>query len=135
MNKLHWGIEIFVCLLLLVAGLERMAAERVEVVELHTTDESREHQTTRLWIVDDEGFQYLRVGADGSGWFNRILSSNAVELTRNGETIRYRTVLREDKSNRINARMQAKYTWSDTNIGSLVGGRDDSIPIELRPLL
>ena len=38
MNKLHWGIEIFVCLLLLVAGLEHMAAERVEVVELHTTD-------------------------------------------------------------------------------------------------
>ena len=56
MNKLHWGIGIFVCLLLLVAGLERMAAERVEVVELHTTDESGEDQTTRLWIVDDEGF-------------------------------------------------------------------------------
>ena len=134
-NKLHWGIGIFVCLLLLVAGLERMAAERVEVVELHTTDESGEDQTTRLWIVDDEGFQYLRVGADGSGWFNRILSSNAVKLTRNGETIRYRTVLREDKSNRINALMQAKYSWSDTYIGALVGGRDDSIPIELHPLL
>ena len=61
--------------------------------------------------------------------------SNAVKLTRNGETIRYRTVLREDKSNRINALMQAKYTWSDTYIGAMVGGRDDLIPIELHPLL
>lgn len=112
-----------------------MAAERVEVVELHTTDESGEKQTTRLWIVDDEELQYLRVGADGSEWFNHILSSNAVKLTRNGETIHYRTVLREDKSSRNNVLMQAKYTSSDTYIGALVGGRNDSIPIELHPLL
>ena len=61
-------ISLFVMIFLLY----RLAAERVEVIELHTHSEDNEIVTTRLWIVDFEGFQYFRVGSDGSGWYDMI---------------------------------------------------------------
>jgi hypothetical protein len=30
--------------------------------------------------------------------------------------------------------MQQKYTWGDTLIGQMLGGREGSIPLELQPL-
>lgn len=117
----------------LILGLERLAAERVEVVELHTTDAAGQPQTTRLWVVDDEGFQYLRVGADGSGWFTRLIDNGQFQLTRQGQRAAYTAVQRPDKSARINQLMQEKYTWGDAVIAVLVGSRDGSIPVELHP--
>jgi len=125
------GLVLLVTVILVA---ERVAAERVEVVELHTVDAAGEPVTTRLWVVDDEGYQYLRVGADGSGWFSRLQAMESVELTRDEQRGRYQTVLRPDKSARINELMQSKYTWGDSYIAALVGSRDGSIPIELQPL-
>lgn len=115
-------------------ALERLAAERVEVVELHTIDEQGERVTTRLWIVDHEGQSYLRVGTDGSGWFSRLTANPEITLTRDGETRSYLAVPQPEKSEAINALMQDKYTWGDSFIGNVVGGRDGSIPIELQPV-
>ena len=134
MKYVFWGLGILLGLMVALFSLERIAAERVEVVELHTQDENSETVTTRLWIVDDEGYQYLRVGADGSGWFSRLQANGSFEMTRDGVTARYETVLRRDKSDRINDLMQVKYTWGDSLIGTLVGSREKSIPIELHPL-
>lgn len=124
-------------LILLVVGvfvLQGAASERVEVVELHTLDAAGEEMTTRLWIVDHEGRGYLRVGADGSGWYSRLRENGEIELTRGGERLRYEAISRPELSEPINALMQAKYTWGDTVIAALVGSRDGSIPIELRPV-
>ena len=116
------------------AGLERLAAERIEVVELIAANEAGEKRNTRLWVVDDEGLAYLRVGADGSGWHDRILKNDSVTVVRQGVTAQYRVQARPEKSARINALMQQKYTWGDTLIGLMVGGREGSIPLELQPL-
>ena len=116
------------------AGLERLAAERIEVVELIAANEAGERRITRLWVVDDEGMAYLRVGADGSGWYDRILMNDSVEVVREGVTAEYRVQARPKKSVRINELMQQKYTWGDTLIGQMLGGRDGSIPLELQPL-
>ena len=134
MKYVYWTVGVLLALVVLLLGVERLAAERVEVVELHTVDETGETVTTRLWIVDDEGYQYLRVGANGSGWFSRLEANERIRVTRNGETATYTTALRHEKSDRINELMQAKYTWGDSVIGTLVGSRENSIPIELRPL-
>lgn len=134
MKKLYWAAGIIVLLVAAVLGLQILASERVEVVELHTIDAEGEPQTTRLWIVDDGGFAYLRTGTEGSGWFSRLQANGTFELTRNGERKRYGAVLRQDKSSRINELMQQKYTWGDTLIGLLLGSREGSIPVELRPL-
>lgn len=124
---------IFVLALSFVA-LIQVASERVEVVELHTNDESGEAVTTRLWVVDDEGHQYLRVGSDGSGWFDRLSSNGEFDLTRSDIRMTYTAIERNDKREKINELMQAKYTWGDTMIGVLVGSREGSIPIELHPV-
>jgi hypothetical protein len=128
---------IFLGLLIVAAtfaGLERLAAERIEVVELIAANEAGEKRITRLWVVDDEGMAYLRVGADGSGWYDRILMNDSVEVVREGVTAEYRVQARPEKSVRINELMQQKYTWGDTLIGQMLGGREGSIPLELQPL-
>lgn len=134
MKYLLWVVGVLFGLSLAFLGIQTLASERVEVVELHTLDESGEEVTTRLWVVDDEGYQYLRVGADGSGWFSRSQANGEIQLGRNGDLSRYNTVLRQDKSDKINQLMQQKYTWGDTFFALALGSRDGSIPVELHPL-
>jgi len=134
MKYVLWGIGILIGLALALLGLQTLASERVEVVDLYTLDELGETQATRLWVMDDEGFQYLRVGADGSGWFDRILENGEIEVRRNDITLAYTVVQRPDKSDRINDLMQEKYTWGDTFFATMLGSREGSIPLELHPV-
>lgn len=134
MKYLYWTIGLLIGIPLAFLGLQTLASERVEVVQLHTLDEAGEELVTRLWVVDDGGYQYLRVGADGSGWFSRLQDNGEFRLTRNGSTQGYEAVLRQDKSGRINELMQQKYTWGDTFFAYAVGGREGSVPIELHRL-
>ncbi len=130
-----WGLGAVLGLLVLLVGLQIIASERVEVVELHTLDEQGEEVTTRLWIVDDAGYGYLRAGvSEGSGWFGRVQQNVEVELTRNGERRSYRAVLAPEKSDVINRLMRDKYTWGDAFIEIMIGGREGSMPVELQPL-
>lgn len=134
MKFIYWAVGIVILLLVGLIALQVVASERVEVVELHTIDAEGGEQTTRLWIVDDEGYGYLRAGADSSGWFTRLQANGEFELTRNGETRRYEAIVRRDKTALINQLMQEKYTWGDSIIGAMMGSRDNSIPVELHPL-
>lgn len=134
MKVVLWVLGILVSAALLLLLLQTLASERVEVVELVTTDSSGEEITTRLWVMDDEGFQYLRVGADGSAWFSRILANGEVTVSRDGVTNKYRVEQRPDKSEKINALMQEKYTWGDTFFAVMLGSREGSIPLELHPV-
>jgi hypothetical protein len=135
MKYLLWAIGVPVGLVLLLLIVQTLASERVEVVDLYTIDESGEEQRTRLWVMDDEGYQYLRVGADGSGWFDRILANGEIAVGRNGGIASYTVVQRPDKSERINALMQEKYTWGDSFFAIMLGSRDGSIPLELHPVI
>ena len=134
LKVLKWIFLGFLIVGAAFAGLERLAAERIEVVELIAANDAGEKQITRLWVVDDEGLAYLRVGADGSGWYDRILMNDSVEVVRDGVTAQYRAQARPEKSVRINELMQQKYTWGDRLIGQMLGGREGSIPLELQPL-
>lgn len=132
MKIVGWSLGGIVLFAVLMGILQTAASERVEVVELHTQDAAGHESVTRLWIVDHEGAQYLRVGVDGSGWFDRVMQNPAVKVTRRNETRLYRASIRPDLSETVNNLMQAKYTWGDTVIG-LVFGREGAIPIELVP--
>ena len=132
MKIFRWILGSVVGLVVLVFVLQLVASERVEVVELHTLDEQGEEVITRLWVVDDSGYQYLRVGEGGSGWFSRIQANEEFEVTRNDRRYKYTAVLREEESERINELMREKYGWGDSLIEILVGGREASIPIELQ---
>lgn len=133
---LKWLTRILgtlVGLVIVVVALEKIAAESGEVVVLHALDPGGEIATTRLWVVDHEGRQYLRTGADGSGWYSRLVANPDVELARGGELAPYRAVPESGLSDTINALMQQKYGWRDSLIGTMVGGREGSVPIRLDP--
>ena len=134
MKTVYLLAGILLGLAFILVGIPQIASERVEVVDLHTTDVGGEAVNTRLWIVDDGGYQYLRVGADGSGWFSRLQANGKFQVTRNGTTTSYTAVLREHKADTINQLMQTKYTWGDSVMAALVGGREGAIPVELHPL-
>ncbi len=129
-----WAILLLALSAGALFGLERLAAERVEVVELLAMDEEGKTQITRLWVVDHADTAYLRVGADGSGWYDRVQNNESGVLVRGGERGEYQVRPRPEKSQRINELMQQKYTWGDSVISALVGSRDGSIPLELIPL-
>jgi hypothetical protein len=124
----------FVLIGALFGIVQTIASERVEVVELHTTDSNGEDVTTRLWVVDHDGYQYLRVGGDGSGWYSRLQANQQISVTRGESTKSYQIETRPDKENIINELMQKKYTWGDTFFAVVFGGREGSIPIELHEL-
>ena len=128
-----WIIGTLLALVLAIFGLQILASERVEVVELHTVNESGEPQTTRLWIVDHDDHQYLR-GDTGSGWYQQIQENGQFELTRNGVRERYTAELRQEKVALINQLFHDKYTWGDEVIEVLIGGRDGALAIELQPV-
>ena len=134
MKKIRLGIVgLLVTLIVVFSLLPYVASERVEVVELHAADPAGSGVTTRLWVVDHEGTAYLRVGENVSGWFDRITTDKTVDITRSGVCATYRTETRPALSEAANNLMQAKYTWSDSLIGVLVGSREGSIPIALVP--
>jgi hypothetical protein len=126
-----WTLGSLVGVMVLLLIVQTLASERIEVVELHTLDENGETVTTRVWVADHDGYQYLRVGGDGSGWFTRLQANKTVQVTRGDATKTYETLTRPDKSDLINGLMQEKYTWGDNFFATMFGGREGSIPIEL----
>lgn len=110
---------------------QTLASERVEVVEVFTMDDGGEELVTRLWVVDHEGYQYLRVAADGSGWFSRLQKKPDIRVGRDDQVLPYRAVPNPEKSEIVNRLMRDKYTWGDAFFATLFGGREGSIPIEL----
>jgi len=137
MKIVAWVVGILLLLALAFGVTERLAAERVEVVELHTEDEDGNMVVTRLWVVDHDGFAYLRVGGDGSGWYSRLSDKErnpTIKVTRGDDTRHYQAAPTPSLSNEINRLMQEKYTWGDTFIGKMVGSREGSVPIKLIPL-
>ncbi len=126
-------VGVLVAVAVLVFGLQVLASETGEVVVLTAADEAGAPVQTRLWVVDHAGRQYLRVGADGSGWYSRITARPEIAVERQGIVADYLAVPEPESSAEINALMQAKYGWRDSLIAVLVGGRDGSIPIRLEP--
>lgn len=130
MKYVLWIVGIMVVLVAAMIGLQLAASERVEVIELITMDENGEPAITRLWVVDHDGYPYLR-GESESGWFQRLQSQELVEMTRNGETMSYRHELQNDQISTINQLMRDKYTWGDEVIEFMVGGRGPSNAVKL----
>jgi len=115
-----------------IFGIVQVAAsERVEVVQLHTSNDEGETVITRLWVVDHEDKSYLRAGED-SGWYARLIKNPKISLERNSVLSDFLATPMRDKTAIVNQLMNDKYTWGDDFFAFLVD-RSDSIPIELQP--
>ena len=109
-----------------------VASESGEVAVLTTSDAAGESHETRVWIVDRDGTQWLRSGAEVQSWFVRLSAEPAVEVERAGSQHAYTATPLRAERGAINDLMREKYGWADQLIGALFG-RDDSIPIRLDP--
>jgi hypothetical protein len=111
-----------------------LASELGEVVVLTTFDTNQSAVTTRMWIVDHDGFSWLRSGK-GSSWLERIEGDPNVDLTRGDTTQRFRAspVRTPIPVAQVNTLMREKYGLSDRWI-SLFVDRGSSVVIRLVPL-
>ncbi len=124
-------LGIFVLIIAIFGITERLASERIEVVVLHTENEAGAQKTTRLWVVDLDGYPYLRAGDEASGWYQRLQSKPTVSLTRGSKTARYRYEVDTESREAVNRLMQEKYTWGDKFFALVLNNRSEAIPIKL----
>ncbi|MBT7880098.1 MAG: hypothetical protein HN738_18645 [Gammaproteobacteria bacterium] len=132
MKYILWLVGIILGLALIIGGLQVVASERVEVVQLHTITEAGEEVVTRLWVVDYNGHAYLR-GDNDSEWFKRLQSSRKFTLIRGEQTGDFTHRVKNENIDTINQLMREKYTWGDRVIEMAIGGRAESNAIELTP--
>jgi hypothetical protein len=126
-------------LLLLVAlpvlfGLAVLAASELggEVVTLYTRAPGGGESRTSLWVVEHEGFQYLRAGDRDSGWFERLRHAPEVRVERGGKVATYQAVPTPELTATIDALMAERYGLADRLIG-LVRDPSKSMAVKLVP--
>jgi|GEM_PF-788500 len=132
-----WVKRTLWLLLTLFAGvliLQGVASESGEVVVLSTQGSGDEPEETRLWVVDLDGFQYLRAGQPRSGWFERLQATPRVGVERGDVRMAYDAIPRPELRDQVNDLMRSKYGWADEFVGKLFG-RDDATPVRLEPVL
>ena len=132
MKYILWLVGIILGLALIIGGLQVVASERVEVVQLHTITEAGEEVVTRLWVVDYNGHAYLR-GDNDSEWFKRLQSSRKFTLIRGEQTGDFTHRVKNENIDTINELMREKYTWGDRVIEIATSSRATSNAIELTP--
>ncbi len=116
-------------------GLAMVGAELGgEVIILHTHTVSGEKRT-RLWVVDDAGFAWLRASRPGSGWLARIERNPIVLVERGGRLLRFRgaPVRQPQVRDRIHALMREKYGMADRLV-SVLRDPAQSVPVRLEPV-
>jgi hypothetical protein len=133
MKTILWAICALMLISLAYLGLQTAAAERVEVVALYTINSAGEENVTRLWIVDYDGYSYIRAGDPRSNWFQDLQENSYIKLTRGETTASFTASADVNVKMKVNALMQEKYTWGETFIGA-VFSRENSIPIRLTVL-
>ena len=126
-----WITSSVLVVLVALLGLQMLAYERVEVIELHTIAEDGETYTTRLWIVEHEGLPYLLAGLEESGWLIRGQQNGYVSLTRAGVTKVYVMEPKVAMRSTVNSLLAEKYTWGYDIINFMFRNEDSAIPVAL----
>jgi hypothetical protein len=137
---LGWLIGSVLALTFALMGAGIAASELGgEVVKLHTGHDAGV-TATRLWVVDDAGYAWLRASSSRSRWLTNINAEPGVVFDRAGQVVRARATPVPDPRvcDRINRLMREKYGFADRVVGFLVvlTGRDRAraVPVRLEPM-
>ena len=133
MRALLWiGIALVVGLVAFYGSVIAVS-EAGEVVTLRTGSGS-DARTTRLWIVDHGGSEWIRTGHSEKGWFRDVRENAAVELERSGEKGRRTAVPvhEPEVSKAVNAEFVKKYGTADWFV-ALSGDASKRIVVRLDP--
>lgn len=126
---------VLVLALGLVAAIYAISELGAEVVTLETRDAEGKVHATRLWVVDHDGFAWLRAGVPQNAWLARLEAVPEVVVTRGGEARTYRAEPVRDPAvrDRIHALIAEKYGWTEAVI-SRIRDPDASVAVRLVPL-
>lgn len=117
----------------LIAGHLTLIEAGREVVVLGTRGPDGGWLRTRLWVVDDAtGAAWLH--SAGPQWVGRFADGGPVELTRDGETRRYRATPVPGPHPEIDALLRAKYGVADVWVRFLAPCDETTVPVRLDPV-
>ncbi len=90
--------------------------------------------TTRLWVVDHAGSEWVRTGHPGKGWFTHVVEDPRVDLERAGSrSARLAVPVREGPVvGEVNGAFTSKYGVADA-IVALSGDASLRVPVRLDP--
>lgn len=133
MRSLLWLLAMGAVCVAAFYGIVILASESGEVVTLRTGSGS-EARSTRLWIVDQDGAEWVRTGHPGKGWFVQVRADPRVELERSGQASPRVAVPVEEAavSERVNRAFSEKYAAADW-IVALSGDASRRIVVRLDP--
>ena len=128
-------LGVLLAVALALGAFYGVLAESGEVVVLETRDAAGELHATRLWVVDHDGFAWLRTGEAQAPWLARLRANPEVAVTRAGQRRPYRAVVVEDAETRerINALELEKYGWREEVLRVAGMHPADTTPIRLEP--
>ena len=109
------------------------ASESGEVVVVSTITAGGEATTTRLWVIDHDGAQWLRVGTQDAGWFGRMTDNPAIHMQRGDVAADYLAMPTPLATRVVNELMREKYGWRDSFLEVLFGGRENAMAVRLQP--
>ena len=134
MRRVRRALAALVALLALLAVLTYLAGERTEVAMLRSVDSAGTVHETKLWVVDLDGTNWVRVGRPGRAWLERLKEHPDAELVRSGVARPYRAVVVTDPATRerVDAAFAAKYGLVDRWYGLVL--RRDPTPVRLDPI-
>ncbi len=117
---------------LFVASIFAASEMGREVVSVTTWEADGTPVETRLWVVEDEGYSWLRAGVPTSSWLLRIEDNPKVHVGRGDAVLDLRAVPVRDpeRRDRIHALMREKYGWTDAWI-SLIRDGSQSVAVRL----
>ena len=110
--------------------LQMVASETGEVVVVTTDAGGGESATTRLWVVDHDDAQWLRVGVEGAGWFGRMISNPVISMQRGEVSAEYAAVPVPAAITTVRGLMREKYGWRDWWVGMFVD-QESATPVRL----
>lgn len=86
-----------------------------EVAAVRTEQPDGSMRTTRLWVVDDGGYAWLRAGMGRAPWVEQAEAKGELIMTRGERRGRYEVVVFDDPAtrDRIHALMREKYGARD----------------------
>ena len=103
-----------------------------EVVTIETEEPDGSVRRTRLWVVDDGNFAWLRAGMGPVPWLEQATAKGTLVMTRNGDRDVYKVDVFDDpvSRKRIHAMMREKYGAKDRYI-DLIRDGDRSVAVRL----
>ncbi len=132
MKYLLAGFGAVIVLLLLLIASFFLASESDEVVTLQLPNGTK----TRIWVVDYDGYAWIRRGNGNTGWMAELDAATPVTVIRHGNAATYLPVKVADgpDRDRINDLTLAKYGFAERYLRLLMIDPGAAMAARLEPV-